>query len=130
MGESNLANTSLTKGTHSQLIASAALLANGYLISEPLAPDTMDFVIKKKEEPGWKTVQVKSIYYRTDKNKDYYVVYSRKGDKTCYTPAEVDVIVGVYGDEIYLIDNIGNQEYWSQPHQAPLKWTKLSPYLN
>lgn len=118
-----------TKGTHSQLIAASALLAKGYGVSEPMVDEGYDFVVYDKEKGKFLKAQVKTIFHRTDKKSDYYVVFARRGKKRAYTKEEADVLIGVYGNEVYLIENIGNQEYWSKPHEANTKWEQLSPFM-
>jgi hypothetical protein len=120
--------TSIT-GEQSQLIASAALLNNGYSVSRPLVEESHDLVIEDRETGLFLKGQVKTILLRTDKKHPYYVVFSRKGNGKSYTKEEADVIIGVYNDEVYMIDNTKQQqEYWSKPHEAETKWKKLKPF--
>jgi hypothetical protein len=122
-----MASVSTIKGEHSNLIAQAALLANGFGVAKPVYEDTHDLVITTPAGELLRA-QVKSIYLRLDKPSPYYVVYSRKHNGSPYTVEEAQIIIGVYHNEVYLIKNIENQEYWSKPEEADKKWELISPF--
>jgi hypothetical protein len=123
-----MASETSIKGAHSQLIATAALMANGYSVSVPTFEDSHDLVIFDPIAKTHLKAQVKTIHYRKDKG--YFVVFSRKNDGTAYTREEADVIIGVYGAQVYLIPNNSQQEYWSKPNEASVKWRQLNVFMN
>lgn len=118
-----IAHETLNIGRHSELKAITALLANGWEVAEPTAPETYDLVARV---PGgeWQTFQVKTCHTRKDRN-GAVVVYAKKSDGTPYMPSECDWLVGINGSDVYLIENRGIGEYWATPNNAAEKWTLL-----
>ncbi|MGM0836008.1 MAG: group I intron-associated PD-(D/E)XK endonuclease [Bacillota bacterium] len=119
-----MAHDTITKGRHSELIAITALLANGYTVMEPCAPDVFDLGITR---PGWtdfKRVQVKTARRRTDRNGEV-VVYTRKNNGEPYSLEDADLFIGILDGAVYMFDNRGLSEYWCPADKLAEKWTKL-----
>lgn len=111
-------------GRHSELLAMAALIANGWSVSEPTVPEAYDL----KAEKGDVTIkaQVKTIKQRTRDNIDYYVIRGLKNSGQVYSLADCDVFIGVIGDAVYLTDCRNLTEYWIKADEADDKWQRLA----
>lgn len=117
-------------GTYSQLIAKAALLVNGWTVSEPDTVESYDFIARDPQTGEWKTFQCKTIRQRADR-RDELVVYSTNGKGERYSKSEVDFIIGVWGTEdappkIYYFENRELREYWSTENRANKRWHELT----
>lgn len=120
-----MAHDTVTKGRHAELIAITALLANGWLVMEPTAPDVFDLGITR---PGWKEykrVQVKSARLRHKEGTDWVVVTGTKSNGEHYSKDEVDYFIGVHEGVAYMFENRGISEYWAKPTELGDKWTRL-----
>jgi hypothetical protein len=120
-----MAHETTTKGRHSELIATTALLANGWTVMESVTPEVFDLGITR---PGmgreFYRVQVKTARRRDDR-KDELVVYTRKNSGGVYTKDEADYIIGVIDGEVYMFENRCLTEYWCRPEDLGVRWVKL-----
>lgn len=114
----------VTKGTHSELLAQTALLANGWDVAEPVAPRAFDLVAKPPLHDNWVQIQVKTARQRNDRNGEI-VVYAKKNNGKPYTLEEADYIIGIYNGEVYLFENREIGEYWVTPELINARWTHL-----
>jgi hypothetical protein len=124
-----MAHETTTKGRHSELIATTALLANGWTVMESVTPEVFDLGITR---PGmgreFYRVQVKTARLRTDESRkgtDWVVVPGTKNKGGVYTLEECDYFIGILGGEVYMFENREITEYWCKPEELATKWTKL-----
>lgn len=120
--------SSTEKGRHAELLAQTALLAAGYVVMEPIAPEPFDMAIRRKDTKETSYVQVKTAFLRDEDRYrgDYIVVRGAKNSGKVYTRDEVDYFVAVWDGEVYIFPNREVSEYWIRPEQLDEKWTKLS----
>lgn len=111
-------------GKASELVAQTKLLENGYTVHEPITTEHHDLLLEK--DGVYQKAQVKTIFIREDKG-GAMVVFSKKSDGKPYTTSEAQIIIGVLDNrEVFLINNIGQKEYWSQNiNIAKRKWVHL-----
>jgi hypothetical protein len=107
----------------SELIAITRLIENGYVTHEPTTREPYDLLVETPDGRYLKA-QVKTAYVRDDRD-GAIVVYARKNSGKAYTRAEADVIIGVYGTDVYLIDNAEHGEYWATTRSIGERWTLL-----
>lgn len=115
-------------GRHSELLAMAALIANGWSVSEPTVPEAHDLEAKKYVD-GVKValdIQVKTIKKRNRDGVDYYVIRGQKNSGETYTLSDCDAFIGIVDGTVYLTPNREISEYWIKADEADLKWQKLS----
>lgn len=117
------AKKSTVVGRCSELLAITALLRNGWIVAEPTTPEPYDLVARDPQTGGWKTVQVKTIFRRPDRNS--LVVQARRGDRTSYGTEEVDLFAGVLDGRVFLFENRGLTEYWVTLDTLSEKWREL-----
>lgn len=117
-------NDTVTKGTHSELLATTALLANGWDVAEPVAPRAFDLIAQPPNSDRWVQIQVKTARQRNDRNGEV-VVYAKKNNGKPYTLAEAEYIIGIYNNEVYLFPNREIGEYWVSPELINERWTLL-----
>jgi hypothetical protein len=120
-----MAHETVTKGRHAELIAITALLANGWTVMEPTAPEPFDLGITR---PGWtdfKRVQVKTARLRNRDGVDWVVVNGSRSTGKPYTRAETDYFIGIVEGDVYMFENREISEYWAKPDELATKWTKL-----
>jgi hypothetical protein len=120
----NTAHETQVTGRYSELLAQTALLAAGYEVSEPIAPEVYDLVTRNPVTGEYMRVQCKTARVREDRE-GAIVVYARKGSGEPYTPEECDAIIGVNGNDVYMFPCAGHSEYWATPGNADTKWTLL-----
>ena len=119
-----MAHQSHIIGRSSELTAQSALMRNGYTVLEPQTVESYDCVVVPPAGKFLKA-QIKTIQIRHDRG-GALVVSSKKGDGTPYAVSEVDVIVGVDGNNVYVIPNTGQGEYWANNASiAARKWQLL-----
>lgn len=120
--------TSNNKGRHAELIAQTALLANGYIVMEPIAPEPFDLAVKRIGEDQTFYVQVKTAYLRDEPRYggEYIVVRGAKNNGKVYTESEVDYFIAVWQGRAYLFPNREISEYWIRLDDMSSKWTELS----
>ncbi|AUM66410.1 hypothetical protein C0R09_18830 [Brevibacillus laterosporus] len=123
-----MANYSNNIGAHSQLVAKTALLANGYEIANPEAPEVYDIVARHPLSRDWQTFQVKTVRRRDDRGGALVVCGSRNSGEV-YTRDDADYLIGVLDGEVYLIENRELSEYWATPDNINEKWRKLSTVI-
>ncbi|WP_258838628.1 hypothetical protein [Mechercharimyces sp. CAU 1602] len=104
------------------MLAQTALLANGHEIAQPVATESYDIVAKHPKTGVWHTYQVKTCRVREDRNGAIVVEARRSGGR--YTKEDADYFIGVCGEDVYLIENVGFSEYWASKTTLK-KWTKL-----
>jgi len=120
-----MAHDTSTKGRHAELVAITALLANGFIVMEPTAPDVFDLGITR---PGWteyKRVQVKTARPREKEGVDWIIVTGKKSNGDNYSLNEIDYFIGVYNGVAYMFRNEGLTEYWCKMSELDIKWTRL-----
>lgn len=86
--------SSTEKGKHAELLAATALLANGYAVLEPIAPEPYDLAVRRKDDKETFYVQVKTAFVRDEKRYggEYLVVKGAKNNGDVYTDNEVDFL--------------------------------------
>lgn len=127
MTESATELTPSEKGRHAELIAATALLANGFTVMEPIAPEPFDMAIKRIGEKETKYIQVKTAFLRNEKRYggEYLVVRGAKNNGKVYTKEEVDFFIAVWDGKAYMFPNRCVSEYWIKPKDLAVKWTEL-----
>ncbi len=107
------------------MLAQTALLAAGFEVSEPIAPEVYDLTVRNPVTNEYHRVQVKTARVREDRD-GAIVVYARKSGGEPYSPDDCDFIIGVNGSDVYMFPCSGLAEYWATPGNVERKWTKLS----
>lgn len=121
-------------GKYSQVIAKAALMANGWEVAETETDETYDFVARDPVDREWYTFQCKTIRKRSDRNNEL-VVYAKNGRGIPYAKTDADYIIGVLGEEgeiprVWYFENVGCGEYWASDAGASKRWVELPLWLN
>ena len=120
-----IAHQTQITGRHSELLATTALVANGYEVAEPVVDEPYDLLIRKTdEETNWNRVQVKTCRVREDRGNSV-VIYAKKNNGNPYTRADCDLLIGVEGENVYIFPCEGHGEYWATESGVGEKWTKL-----
>lgn len=117
-----MAHNSINIGKRSELLAQTALLANGYEVAQPIAPETYDLVARDPITGSWATFQVKTARIREDRGAA--VVVAKRSDGSPYTRQDADYLIGVVGNDVFLIENTGQGEYWTA--LDGIRWKRLS----
>lgn len=119
--------TSNDKGRHAELLAQTALLANGWQVSEPIAPEAYDLSFKRPDSKQTFYGQVKTAFVRDEERYGgkYVIVRGHKSNGDVYTREEVDYFLTVYDGEVYMFPNREVSEYWIRPRDIARKWTLL-----
>lgn len=119
--------SSTEKGRHAELLAQTALLAAGYVVMEPIAPEPFDMAIRRKDTKETSYVQVKTAFMRDDKRYggEWVIVKGAKNSGKVYAKDEVDYFVAVWQGDVYMFPNRELSEYWERPWNVDDKWTKL-----
>ncbi|WP_427110891.1 group I intron-associated PD-(D/E)XK endonuclease [Lysinibacillus xylanilyticus] len=112
-----------TIGRHSELLAMAALLADGWSVSEPTVPEAHDLIAVKGEESL--RIQVKTIKQREKDGVPYYVIRGLKNNREVYSLSDCDAFIGVVGEHVYLAENKQLTEYWAKVSEVNEKWRYL-----
>lgn len=99
-------------GAYSELLAEAALLANGFEVARPIAPEPYDMITRNPVTGDYQRIQVKTVRVREDRG-GVLVVYARRANGEPYSTDDCDMFVGVHGDDVYIFQNRGLSEYWS-----------------
>lgn len=120
-----MANENINIGAHSELRAQMALLANGYEVAKPIAPESYDLTVRDPRTGRHFRVQVKTARVRPDRD-GAIVVYAKKSNGEPYTRADCDYLIGVTETGVYLIENRELGEYWATPENIAEKWTVLA----
>lgn len=129
-----MAHQSERTGKYSELIARAALLANGWTVHTSETDEPYDILATDPLSGAHVKVQVKTIRQRMDRGGDL-VVYARKGNGTTYDRADTDYIIGVLPDNgdvprIYMFENRMLGEYWCGEARASERWVELPIVLD
>jgi hypothetical protein len=119
-----MAHQTITKGRHSELLAQTALLANGWSVSEPIAPEPFDLVARAPGSTEWQRIQIKSARVRDDRNGEI-VCYTRKNNGKVYDQDDCDLFIAVLNSDVYMFANRNISEYWVTANNIEEKWTKL-----
>jgi hypothetical protein len=119
-----LAHETITKGRHSELLAQTALLANGWNVAEPIAPEAFDLVARAPGSTEWSRIQIKSARVRDDRNGEI-VCYARKNNGKNYDADDCDLFIAVLNSDVYMFANRFISEYWVTADNIAEKWTKL-----
>ena len=112
-----------TIGRHSELLAMAALLADGWSVSEPTVPEAHDLLAMKGDKSL--RIQVKTIKLREKDGVPYYVIRGLKNSGATYTLSDCDAFIGVVGEHVYLTANRCVTEYWCRVDEVSEKWRYL-----
>lgn len=120
-----MAHQTQVVGKLSEMTAARALLNLGWEVAQPLCPEVYDLVAKDPVSGAFKTVQVKTLHVRPDRN-NALVVFARKGNGQPYSPDECDYILAVDGDRAFMFECTGNGEYWSTETSAKTRWIELT----
>lgn len=115
-------------GRHSELLAMAALIANGWSVSEPTVPEAHDLEARKGALSI--RVQVKTIKTRERDGTLYYVIRGTKNSGQVYDSNDCDAFVGVIDGRVYLTDNRSISEYWLKADDVDEKWRRLPLTIN
>ncbi|CAM2954267.1 hypothetical protein PASE110613_09370 [Paenibacillus sediminis] len=128
------AHVSEITGKYSELIARAALLANGWTVHRAETDESYDILATDPVSGDHVKVQVKTIRQREDRGGDL-VVYAKKGNGTAYDRADADYIVGVWAADgevprVYMFENRLLTEYWCAEARAAERWVELPIAFN
>lgn len=116
-------------GRHSELLAQTALLANGWVVMEPIVPEPFDIAVTKRGDTRICRCQVKTVLKREKDGVEYFVVKGKKSNGNVYTLDDCDVFIGVYHNVVYLLENRCLTEYWIKVDEVSEKWTELPTTL-
>lgn len=119
-----MAHETITKGRHSELLAQTALLANGWSVCEPIAPEPYDLVARAPGSTEWQRIQIKSARTRDDRNGEI-VCYTRKNNGKVYDHDDCDLFIAVLNGDVYMFANRNLSEYWVTAANVADRWTKL-----
>jgi hypothetical protein len=119
-----LAHETQITGKLSELTAAKALMSVGWEVAEPTVPEVYDLVGRDPLNGKFARFQVKTVRNREDRGS--LVIYARKGNGEPYSPEDVDYILGVHGDKVYLTECTGQAEYWSVEATASKRWVELT----
>jgi len=124
-----LAHVTEITGKYSELIARAALLANGWRVHTSDTEEPYDILATDPVSGDHVRIQVKTIRQRHDRGGDL-VVYAKKGNGTAYDRADADYIVGVWAENgeiprVYMFENRLLTEYWASEATAAKRWVEL-----
>lgn len=119
------------KGRHAELLAQTALLANGWTVLEPIAPEPFDLAIRRIDEDKTYYIQVKTASYRDEPkyNGAWVISKGAKNNGERYTRSEVDYFIAIWEGSVYMFPNTLQREYWIRPWEIADKWTKLETRL-
>lgn len=120
-----MAHETQVTGKLSEMTVARALIANGWEVSDPIVDEIYDLVAKDPLTGDFKTIQVKTIRRRSDRNNEM-VMYATNGKGNAYQPQDCDYIAGVEGDNVYLTECRGIKEYWASDKAASDRWVKFT----
>lgn len=122
--------TSSSVGRHSELLAMAALIADGWCVHEATTPEAHDLLASKTvgNLTQYQRIQVKTIVTRERDGHKYYVIRGLKNSGVPYTVADCDAFIGVIDGRVYLTACDGRTEYWSSANNV--KWRELPLMIN
>jgi hypothetical protein len=129
-----LAHITEITGKYSELIARAALLANGWRVHTSDTEEPYDILATDPVSGDHVRIQVKTIRQRHDRKKadgtSDLVVYAKKGNGTAYDRADADYFVGIWSADgetprVYMFENRLLTEYWASEAAAAQRWVEL-----
>lgn len=100
-------------------------MALGWETAQPDIDEVYDLVARDPATGKWFTMQIKTVRIRSDRD-GALVVYARKGNGQPYQPHEVDFLIGVHGDQVYMFECTGNAEYWCTEASVKRRWLNLT----
>lgn len=112
-------------GMHSELLAQTALLANGYIVLEPIVQEPFDIAVMRRGDKTTKLIQVKTIIKRNKSGNEWFVIRGKKNNGEVYSTDDCDYFIGVYDNCVYMTPNREIGEYWSSVDNAETTWTRL-----
>lgn len=118
------------RGTHSELLAQLALVANGYQVLLPASDsEAYDMAIKVGRNTLY--IQVKTAYQRSHEryNGEWIIVKGMKNNGTLYMQDEVDYFIMVWKNKSYMFPNREVQEYWFRENDLEDKTVLLEADL-
>ncbi|MFD1270663.1 hypothetical protein ACFQ3Y_24950 [Paenibacillus motobuensis] len=129
-----MAHISERTGKYSELIARAALLANGWTVHTSETDESYDILATDPVNGEHVKIQVKTVRRRSDRERNDgtadLVVYARKGNGTAYDRADADYVVGVWAENgevprVFMFENRMLSEYWCSEARAAERWIEL-----
>ncbi|MBX6362048.1 MAG: hypothetical protein IRZ03_18485 [Acidobacterium ailaaui] len=111
-------------GRKSELIAEQRLIENGYVVHEPVTREPYDLLVEDPVSGRFFKAQVKTVHIRPDRDHALVVMAKRTGGDR-YSTDDVDWIIGVDGNDVYIIPHTGQSEYWATPTSAAVRWHLL-----
>lgn len=119
--------TRAQRGSYSELLAQAALISEGYIVSQPVTVEPFDLTIKSPGDKRTYYVQVKTVFVREDSRYigKRFVVRGARNNGKIYTKEEVDYFVAVNGEDVYMFNNTEQWEYWAKEHEPEKVWKKI-----
>lgn len=119
--------TTNERGRHAELLAQTALLANGYTVLEPIAPEPFDLAFRRPGDKCTYYAQVKTVLKRDEARYggEWLIVRGTKNNGKLYKRDEVDYFIAVWQGDVYIFPNSEKSEYWTRPDEIDEKWTKL-----
>ena len=124
--------SSSSVGRHSELLAMAALIADGWCVHEATTPESHDLLISKPVGvlTQYQRIQVKTIVTRERDGHKYYVIRGLKNSGQAYSTADCDAFIGVVDGRVFMTDNRGISEYWVLAEEVADKWWELPVRIN
>lgn len=125
-----MAHITETTGKYSELIARAALLANGWqAVSTSETDESFDVIARDPLSGQFATFQTKTIRKRHDRGGEL-VVYAKNGRNKAYATTDFDYVVGVLSEDgevprVFMFENRGIGEYWASEAAASKRWVEL-----
>lgn len=125
-----MAHISEVTGKYSELIAEAALVANGFRVSKPNMSEAHDLSAVDPLNGEDYKYQVKTIRVRSDR-KNELVIYSTNSRGEPYSKTDVDMFIGVLVSEgepprVFVVENDGvRKEIWASEARAVKRWVEL-----
>ena len=123
MSDSTNALSTSTVGEHSELLAQAALLADGWTVHKPITPEAHDLLAVKGGNVL--RIQVKTIKLRERDDTAYYVIRGLKNNGAVYSQTDCDAFIGVIGEHVYLTECRAISEYWCKVDEVSERWRYL-----
>jgi hypothetical protein len=119
-----IAHSTQITGKVSELTAARALIGVGWEIAQPVVDEVYDLIGYHPVLNEYSRFQIKTIRRRADRD-NQRVIYATKGNGEAYRADEVDYIVGVENDSVFLTETRNLKEYW-QPSDSSKRWIELT----
>lgn len=110
-------------GRHSELLAMAALIADGWCVHEATTPEAHDLLAVKDGQAV--RIQVKTIKLREKDGVHYYVIRGLKNSGVPYDKSDCDAFCGVVDGRVFITANREISEYWARVDEVNEKWSEL-----